>query len=984
MALLLVSLSFGVAVKADIKYKGDVNIGVLVDLHEDGGLEDGQDRVCGKINMEAVQQVIAAKWAIEVINNQSLPHELNIGLEIQDTCSNRLIGQDQIFKIISSVQKGDKGHLIGLIGVGSPEYLVTAGAALNAFHVPVVAVDPDIYTKSEDRILSNILTTAPDLAGQARALANIGLETGTRRIALISSSQQTMASFLAEATTLGIRVPEILELVPRQINIGPAVEGFLRSIARPRPVVAVVLDPADVVAVAEHLKHVDLPSDPTWLLGSLGLELHRQKSWLSVFQNGVFAEPHMPELREFKEYFLSSLKNPDEKLSGFIAEYMEQEMNCKSSNDISNNILHVPGTELLFSGQSRSRIPCSRLSLADMELNFQQDPKVSFVVKAVSALTAAFRLVQLDACGQDIEVNCIRTVRQGLHQDILENLHKLSFTSMSGIQEVEGTRHHFTASGRLVANKQILYSIREADGIVPIGWYSEDDGLNIKENVLETSLDATTPAQEESTAPRSSPLVTHRDAKQSRETYSRSISDGDDKERELKAVEVKPPIPLPSTEQFIARGWALGVVSVALVGILCSLWMLVYVNIKLCDNTLSGNQSMGLVLLLGNMLVFGSCLPWILPPTQTICALRHFLHPLALCLCFGLLLIKVMQLRSLVSVGLGGKIPQINQLLSLFFMVMVQVVITCEWYVINLPLEVAATDGYPHCAVAKETFLLLHVYPCLLLLLTLLYGLSVFNIKRNYNEGRWVLCTTLILIPIFLVWALIFYFGGPDFQDASTAISLVIIGTVMLVTVFLPKMHTISQQSKFRKLKINTTSESTMYNTAYAEYPPPPTAGGMYYPMPGTPAAGAYPPPRYTRSQSKYKNRVNINNMNPYGYRFNGLNYLAPVNTTSYMDWNREHSPGIYHTNTVSYKRHATNGHHKPSHHSHSRSNKSKTPESATLAKPLKRCSRTPDSKLSSRSRSKQGETAAARSSNPPPHPPSYYDKNARVYHITP
>ena len=36
---------------------------------------------------------------------------------------------------------------LGLIGVGSPDYLVTAGAALNAFHVPVVAVDPDIYTK---------------------------------------------------------------------------------------------------------------------------------------------------------------------------------------------------------------------------------------------------------------------------------------------------------------------------------------------------------------------------------------------------------------------------------------------------------------------------------------------------------------------------------------------------------------------------------------------------------------------------------------------------------------------------------------------------------------------------------------------------------------------------------------------------------------------------------------------------------------------
>ena len=33
-----------------------------------------------------------------------------------------------------------------------------------------------------------------------------------------------------------------------------------------------------------------------------------------------------------------------------------------------------------------------------MELEYYQDPHVSFVVKAVSALTAAFRLVQLEQC----------------------------------------------------------------------------------------------------------------------------------------------------------------------------------------------------------------------------------------------------------------------------------------------------------------------------------------------------------------------------------------------------------------------------------------------------------------------------------------------------------------------------------------------------------------------------------------------------------
>merc|ERR1712212_69314 len=36
--------------------------------------------------------------------------------------------------------------------------------------------------------------------------------------------------------------------------------------------------------------------------------------------------------------------------------------------------------------------------------------QVSFVVKAVSALTAAFRLVQLDSCGQSVEEACLREV----------------------------------------------------------------------------------------------------------------------------------------------------------------------------------------------------------------------------------------------------------------------------------------------------------------------------------------------------------------------------------------------------------------------------------------------------------------------------------------------------------------------------------------------------------------------------------------------
>ena len=61
-----------------------------------------------------------------------------------------------------------------------------------------------------------------------------------------------------------------------------------------------------------------------WLIGSLGLDLrngqqteHDKKGsqysiarnrWKSVFAGGIFVEPHMPELAEFKKYFLDTIK----------------------------------------------------------------------------------------------------------------------------------------------------------------------------------------------------------------------------------------------------------------------------------------------------------------------------------------------------------------------------------------------------------------------------------------------------------------------------------------------------------------------------------------------------------------------------------------------------------------------------------------------------------------------------------------------------
>ena len=84
------------------------------------------------------------------------------------------------------------------------------------------------------------------------------------------------------------------------------------------------------------------------------------------------------------------------------------------------------------------------------------------------------------------------------------------------------------------------------------------------------------------------------------------------------------------------------------------------------------------------------------------------------------------------------------------------------------------TDGhYPECNISENRFFLLHIYPATLLVLAFFYGISVLKIKRNFNEGRWITCATLFVIPIFIAWSLTHHFAPIQFHDPSTAVSIV-------------------------------------------------------------------------------------------------------------------------------------------------------------------------------------------------------------------
>ncbi|KAK7075063.1 hypothetical protein SK128_013992 [Halocaridina rubra] len=75
---------------------------------------------------------------------------------------------------------------------------------------------------------------------------------------------------------------------------------------------------------------------------------------------------------------------------------------------------------------------------------------------------------------------------------------------------------------------------------------------------------------------------------------------------------------------------------------------------------LSSSPVLGGVLLFGVMGVYASCVVYVLPPTPLTCAVRQWAPPMCLALCYGVLLVKCMHLRALVSLGLGGEKREVN------------------------------------------------------------------------------------------------------------------------------------------------------------------------------------------------------------------------------------------------------------------------------------------------------------------------------------
>ncbi|KAE8750488.1 hypothetical protein FOCC_FOCC002782 [Frankliniella occidentalis] len=805
----LTAVLVGCAATSDI-HRAD--IGVLVDLHDDGHGQGAARRTrCSVLNVAAVQPVLAARWAAHVVSSQA--HQVAVDVRVFDTCADPATALRDTFLAVREAIEQQDVPLLGLVGLGDAEVVGETVRTLNAFHIPLVLASPRLAEMVPPE--SNTLTTAPDMASIVQAVVELGKALGVTSISVVSSCPHSLTRFRHDLEARDMRLGRVLQVKKHFAILGDVVRKFLEE-GEEGETVALVLEPEEISGLAQSLRSYRIASRRLQLItGTIGLNHNLMRLWRNLFAGSFLIEPHMPELPDFRNYLLSTFREAQTNVNEtLVREYMSVVYSCHWFDDLETAQKH-----------------CKNLSMMELSHKLQINPEVTFVVKAVSAYSAALFLLRASRCEKSgMTKSCLDLLspysRQAtsestppslarsdppdstsLQQEMLTMLSQLSLPSGHDAPfELSGTRRHLTHDGRLVANKYSVARINEEGDVVGIGWYSDDKGL-----LIDSSMQRVASAQRKASTS---------DRKQPRGFSSDSTYPMFQNEPQLdsltvvgEGVDARKVAP----DNYLGRLWATIMVAVAAVGTMVTLFILVYVLIKICDGTLAGNQSLGVLLLLGIMTLFACVVPFVLPVSETKCGVRVMIYPVALALCYGILLVKVMQLRSLVLLGLGGRISYLNQYIILFFIVLVQVVINVQWYMTNGPHLRVDTEGTAYCVVPRSDFLMLHTYIVILVILAFGYGLSVLKIRRNYKEGRWVTLAAFLSLPILVVWGLVFGLAAERYDELTTCIALMLLAMILILAVFIPKMSTISKRAKdFKHKKMHVGADSV--NTIFTNF----------------------------------------------------------------------------------------------------------------------------------------------------------------------
>ncbi|CAL1267420.1 unnamed protein product [Larinioides sclopetarius] len=490
LLIVLFGFTFSQELRSDpapIIYPGQVNIGFISNIH--GPPDNGTDG-CGPLRPEAVQRAMAAVWAAHQANfKKDDPQELNIGIYIYDTCGREDVAERQVYRLmghVGHVQTTDCSEkrippLFAVITEGETDYLKVPLKLLNAFSVPVIsATGPGVPE-------SHLLSTAPTTVALSRAAVSVLRQLRLLEVAVMAeddTSTGLFGDFSRQAQVSGMQAIQLDHGTEHDDDDFLATLKLLSEYGKSRlKAVVFLVSSEEALNLLGMVNDDSLPQIP-WVIvtpSDISPVLKTfDKKQLGRFQKILLLSPQSTDIPEFDDYFQQLLDEDTIKYHPLLIEFLQSvNGNGTEENNTSSALPETTLTSMLSSSLNNSMEITKPESTSDQPI----DPAdVSSVVKAVWTLAASLKNVQKRSCRRGTD--CLLYLRRSLSAYVGRAATALNHVVDAGAESLKGMRLKFEGDGELASIRYSLRGFTEDGEIIDVGFYSDDEGLNVDHDIL--------------------------------------------------------------------------------------------------------------------------------------------------------------------------------------------------------------------------------------------------------------------------------------------------------------------------------------------------------------------------------------------------------------------------------------------------------------------------------------------------------------------
>lgn len=783
------------------EWSADIHLGGLFPVHA------RQDSICGKIQDLGIQRLEAMVFAVSLINEDStLLPELTIGFDIRDTCTLENDALEEALNYVTGTAdgSGDTYSVSGVIGAAASSVSIAVASLLRLFHVPQISYASTARTLSDKTRYDYFLRTIPPDLFQARVMVDLVLYHNWTYVIAISSDdtygREGIAAFKKELTEVSdaanrthcVATSIELELSASEQDYDKAI-GYINKVWVSNASVVVLfsqLKTAEGIlrAISRYGNHRPL----TFIVSdAVGDQL--PSKYHATAQGMISVLPKYSESRKFDTYF-QSLK-PSTNLNPWFREYWSDVFNCSFQSD---------GSRIKLCDETKQAISYSN--------GYKQNSKVSFVIDAVYAYAHAIHNLLLATCGE-IKL-CDEVLDYKIHGTVLNGallrqfLYNVSFTGVSSVVSFDQSGDQ--QGGYWIKNlyrvpdkgKYEYKTVGSWDGTLsmlqltsPIKWPTGTIPLSI---CSQECLSGQFPRLIENQAPccwTCEYCHHHNQVSTGKECILCPKGYSSNTQRDSCVAN-------PITYLTWSNPFSILILLLTMVGLICTtITAGVFIRNYKHKIVKASSRELSAALLCGIFICY--LLPFfsIGKPYLLTCTIRRFGFGFPFSLCYAALLVKSNRIHRIFnrpnnSVQRPPLISPQSQLLFTALLVLIQVILSGSWLVIEIPgtSYKYKDDTTEHkCNYTPYIGLIISLgYNYVLLFISAYYAFRTRKIPQNFNEAKFINLTLysimiiwLAFIPAYLATASL----GSIFQTSSQAFAIVLSASATLSCLFFPKLY---------------------------------------------------------------------------------------------------------------------------------------------------------------------------------------------------